>query len=158
MTVFTALSLVLLAMPLVFILLVRFYKRPLAVFHRALTNRIARRFAARLPGFAIVTNFGRKSGKLYRTPVNVFRERDRFFIALTYGQESDWVANVLTSGGCELETRGKSYPLFAPLVVHDPTRKRFPPVVRVVLGLIRANAYLELQLQEGQAVDRVSHG
>jgi hypothetical protein len=73
-------ALVILLVP---ILLVRFYKRGLAVFHRTITNRVTVRFAARLPGFAIVTNLGRKSGKLYRTPVNVFREPDGFLIALT---------------------------------------------------------------------------
>src|SRR5258708_9874623 len=40
------------------------------------------RFAARLPGFGIVTHVGRKSGRIYRTPVNVFREPDGFLIAL----------------------------------------------------------------------------
>jgi hypothetical protein len=44
----------LLAILLAPILLVRFCKRPVAAFHRAITNRIATRFAARLPGFAVL--------------------------------------------------------------------------------------------------------
>jgi hypothetical protein len=76
------------AILLALILLVRFCKKSLAAFHRAITNRIAIRFAARLPGFAIVTNVGRKSGRVYRTPVNVFRKPDGFLIALTYGRDS----------------------------------------------------------------------
>ena len=113
----------LIAILLVPILLVRFRKRQLAAFHRVVTNRIARPFAARLPGFGVVTNAGRKTGKLYRTPVNVFRQSNRFRIALTYGRESGWVRNVLASGACELETRGVSYQLRAPVIVHDPTRR-----------------------------------
>ncbi|HWO39809.1 MAG TPA: hypothetical protein VNO32_64390, partial [Candidatus Acidoferrum sp.] len=72
--VIAASAISLLAILLVPILLVRFLKRPVAAFHRAITNRIARPFASRLPGFGVVTNAGRNSGKLYRTPVNVFRE------------------------------------------------------------------------------------
>ncbi len=108
------------------ILLVRFRNRQGAAFHRAVTNRIASRFATRLPGFAIVTNVGRKSGRVYRTPVNVFRESEGFLIALTYGRDSGWVRNVLAAGGCQLETRRVRYQLSAPIIVHDSTRQRFP--------------------------------
>src|SRR6266436_9363468 len=96
---------------LVPILLVRFCKRRVAAFHRAITNRVAVRFTGRLPGFAIVTNVGRKSGRLYRTPVNVFREPDGFLVALTYGRDSGWVKNVLAAGGCQIETRRLLYQL-----------------------------------------------
>lgn len=126
------------------ILLVRFRKRQVAAFHRAMTNRIARPFAARMPGFGIVTNVGRKSGRLYRTPVNVFRQAEGFLIALTYGRDSGWVRNVLAAGGCQLETRRVAYQLSAPVIVHDPSRRRFPLVVRIVLGLIAANDLLQL--------------
>jgi len=127
------------------ILLVRFCKRQLAAFHRAVTNRIARPFAARLPGFGIVTNVGRKSGRLYRTPVNVFRAPDGFLIALTYGRESEWVRNVDAAGGCQLETRGVRYLLSSPTIVHDPTRRRFPLFVRMMLGIIGANDFMQLR-------------
>lgn len=146
MTSISKCLLLFLAIPVALILLVRFFKRPMAAFHRAVTNRIACRFAARLPGFALIRNVGRKSGKLYHTPVNVFREHDRFLIALTYGRESGWVANVVAAGTCYLETRGASYQLGYPVVVQDSSRQRFPPLVRVVLGLIDANDYLELRL------------
>src|SRR5580692_12000143 len=78
-------------------LLIRFHKRWVAAFNLAVTNRITSRFAGRLPGFGIVTHVGRKSGKVYRTPVNVFRAPEGFLIALTYGRESEWVRNVVTA-------------------------------------------------------------
>jgi deazaflavin-dependent oxidoreductase (nitroreductase family) len=142
----------LLAFLLVPILLVRFCKRSVAAFHRAITNRIARRFAGRLPGFGILTHVGRKSGKLYRTPVNVFRVPEGFLIALTYGRDSEWVKNVMAPGGCELQTRGVKYQLSAPVIVHDLTRQRFPPFVRVVLGLISANDFMRLSISPEQGV------
>ena len=131
------------------ILLVRFCKRQVAAFHRAITNRLAIRFAARLSGFAIVTNVGRSSGRVYRTPVNVFREPDGFLIALTYGRDSGWVKNVLAAGACQLETRGVQYQLIKPFIVHDRTRRRFPFLVRTILGLIDANDILQLSISHG---------
>jgi deazaflavin-dependent oxidoreductase (nitroreductase family) len=135
----------LLAILLAPILLIRFRKRWVAAFNLAVTNRITSRFAARLPGFGILTHVGRKSGRLYRTPVNVFREPDGFLIALTYGRESEWVRNVLAAGGCELETRGVRYLLSSPTIVHDPTRGRFPLLVRMMLGIIGANDFMQLR-------------
>jgi deazaflavin-dependent oxidoreductase (nitroreductase family) len=69
---------------------------------------------------------GRKSGKVYRTPVNVFRAPNGFTIALTYSSQCEWVKNVLAAGRCELKTRGHPYELSAPNVVCDPTRRRIP--------------------------------
>jgi deazaflavin-dependent oxidoreductase (nitroreductase family) len=126
------------------ILMMRFRKRWLAKFNIAVTNRITSLFAGWLPGFGILTHVGRKSGKVYRTPVNVFRAPDGFIIALTYSSQSEWVRNVLAAGGCELKTRGKKYQLSAPNVVRDPTRRRFPIPVRVVLRLVGADEYMEL--------------
>lgn len=126
------------------VLLMRFRKRSLAKINIAVTNRITGLFAGGLPGFGILTHVGRKSGKVHRTPVNVFRASSGFIIALTYSSESEWVKNVLAAGGCELRTRGKAYRLSAPKVVHDPTRQRFPIPVRVVLRLVGADEYIEL--------------
>jgi deazaflavin-dependent oxidoreductase (nitroreductase family) len=126
------------------ILLMRFRKRWLAKINIAFTNRITSLFAGWLPGFGILTYVGRKSGKVYRTPVNVFRASNGFIIALTYSSQSEWVKNVLAAGGCELKTRGKQYRLSAPHVVSDPTRRRFPIPVRLVLRIVGADEYMEL--------------
>ena len=140
----------LLAILLAPILLIRFRKRWVAAFNLAVTNRITSRFADRLPGFGILTHVGRKSGRVYRTPVNVFRAPEGFLIALTYGRESEWVKNGLAAGRCELETRGVRYQLVAPTIVRDPTRRRFPLPVRIVLRLIGANDFLQLSSSRAQ--------
>jgi deazaflavin-dependent oxidoreductase (nitroreductase family) len=124
--------------------MMRFRKRWLAKVNIAFFNRITGPFAGWLPGFGILTHVGRKSGKVYRTPVNVFRASNGFIIALTYSSQSEWVKNVLVAGGCELKTRGKKYLLSSPNVVHDPTRRRFPIPVRLVLRIVGADEYMEL--------------
>ena len=149
----TAASVILLlAILLAPILLIRFRKRRVAAFNLAVTNRITSRFADRLPGFGILTHVGRKSGKVYRTPVNIFRSPEGFLIALTYGRESEWVKNILAAGGCELETRGVRHQLFALTIVHDPTRRRFPLPVRIVLRLIGATDFMQVSTSRGQGV------
>ena len=129
------------------VLLMRFRKRWLARINIAVTNRITGLFAGWLPGFDILTHVGRKSGKVYRTPINVFRASNDFIIALTYSSQSEWVKNVLAAGGCELKTRGKKYQLSTPNVVRDPTRRRFPIPLRVVLRIVGADEYMELSIR-----------
>jgi hypothetical protein len=51
---------------------------------------------------------------------------------------------VIASGGCELETRGVRYQVSAPAIGHDPTRRRFPVFVRIVLRIIGANDFMQL--------------
>ena len=133
------------------VLLIRFCKRWVAAFNLAITNRVTSPFASRLPGFGLLTHIGRKSGRSYRTPVNVFRTPDGFMIALTYGQEAHWAQNVLAAGGCKLETRGHSYQLSAPTVVHDPSRAKFPFPVRIILRIIGATDFLRLSTAPGHA-------
>jgi deazaflavin-dependent oxidoreductase (nitroreductase family) len=129
------------------VLMMRFRKRWLAKINIVFTNRITSLFAGWLPGFGILTHMGRKSGKVYRTPVNVFRVPNGFIVALTYSSQSEWVKNVLAAGGCELKTRGKKYQLSAPKVVRDPTRRRFPFLVRIVLKVVGADEYMELSIR-----------
>ena len=125
--------------------MMRFRKRWLAI-NIAFTNRITGLFAGWLPGFGILTHVGRKSGRVYRTPINVFRASNGFIIALTYSSQSEWVKNVLAAGGCELKTRGKKYQFSSPNVVHDPTRRRFPIPVRLVLRIVGVDEYMELSI------------
>jgi deazaflavin-dependent oxidoreductase (nitroreductase family) len=141
---------IVIAIPLSGMLMMRFRKKSLARFNLAVTNRITSRFAGWLPGFGIVTHLGRKSGKVYHTPINVFRAPKGFAIALTYGRESEWVKNVLAAGGCELQTGGRHYRLSAPTIVHDPTRKQFPIPVRLVLGIVGANDFMQLSIADAK--------
>ena len=139
-------AIIIIAIAAMGVLMMRFRKRWLARINIAVTNRITSLFAGWLPGFGILTHVGRKSGKVYRTPVNVFRASNGFIIALTYSSQSEWVKNALAAGGCELNTRGKRYQLSAPNVVRDPTRKRFPFPARLILTLVGADEYMEFSI------------
>lgn len=109
-------------------------------------NKVVRRLAPRLPGFGVVLHQGRRSGRTYETPVNVFRQGDLVRIALTYGTDSDWVRNVLAAGGCRLRTRGGVLTLTAPRLEHDPSHRLMPSGVRRVLRLTNVEDFLDLTL------------
>jgi deazaflavin-dependent oxidoreductase (nitroreductase family) len=118
--------------------------RSVARFNRVVTNRISALVAGWLPGFGIVEHEGRRSGRVYRTPVNVFGTRDGYVIALTYGPDADWIKNVLAAGGCFLHVRGQRVRLTAPRIVHDADRRSAPLVVRQVLAVLDVTEFLHL--------------
>ena len=108
-------------------------------------NRLTRPLARRLPGFAILTHKGRKSGKVYTTPINVFRRADDYVVFLTYGSDVQWVKNVLASGSCSIETRGRIVALVEPELVTDPDLRPAPAPVRFIeQRLAGATQYLRL--------------
>jgi deazaflavin-dependent oxidoreductase (nitroreductase family) len=119
--------------------------RRLAKFNRVVTNRVLGPLARHLPGFAIVTHVGRRSGRTYRTPVSLFRRGDGYVIALMYGAESQWGRNVLAAGGADIETRGRRLHLVAPEKVRDPARSLVPKPVRVPLRLANVDEFMLLK-------------
>jgi hypothetical protein len=58
--------------------------RIVARLNRIGLNRLTRRIAVWTPGFGVIVHRGRKSGREFRTPVNVFPIEGGFVVALTY--------------------------------------------------------------------------
>jgi deazaflavin-dependent oxidoreductase (nitroreductase family) len=125
--------------------------RGIARFNRRGTNRLVGPLAPYLPGFGVVVHVGRKSQRVYRTPVNVFRRPGGYVVALTYGPDSDWVRNVLANGGCILETRSRTVRLSRPRLVHDDTRRAVPAFLRPMGALGHVSDFLYLD-EESAAV------
>ncbi|MEV7092710.1 nitroreductase family deazaflavin-dependent oxidoreductase [Amycolatopsis sp. NPDC051045] len=117
----------------------------LARFNRVVTNRINKHVVGWAPGFGMIVHTGRKSGKEYRTPLNVFRTDDGFVVALTYGPGTDWVKNVLAAESCTLITQRRKYRVHSPRLVHDESRKAMPVPVRQFLGLLDVHDFLLLK-------------
>lgn len=118
--------------------------RIVARFNRSGLNHVTRRIAPYLPGFGVVVHRGRKSGRQYRTPVNVFAKPGGYLFALTYGKDADWVRNVLAAGECDLLHQRRLVHLTAPTIVHDPERRQVPGAVRAVLGAIDVDDFLQM--------------
>jgi deazaflavin-dependent oxidoreductase (nitroreductase family) len=108
-------------------------------------NPFTRLFVHRLPGFAIVSHRGRKSGRIHHTPMNVFRDGDDYLFALTYSSNVQWVKNVLAAGEAELRIGDQTVRLTAPQVFVDPTRRLMPAPVRLMLGLMNVTEFLRMR-------------
>jgi deazaflavin-dependent oxidoreductase (nitroreductase family) len=135
--------------------------RSVARFNRRVTNQIIGPLAPYAPGFGVIIHTGRKSGRLYRTPVNVFRCPGGYVVALTYGPDSDWVRNVLANRGCLLETRGQIVRLKQPRLFRDEQLRSVPPPLRMIGRIIGPLAgvkdFLDLTLDDGP-VDQSATG
>src|SRR5688500_6236979 len=99
-------------------------------------NPFTRLFVHRLPGFAIISNRGRKSGEMHHTPMNVFRDGDDYLFALTYGSNVQWVKNVLAAGEADLRIGDKTIHLTNPELFVDAKPGLMPPHVRLMLGVM----------------------
>ena len=119
---------------------------PLAVgkWNKAGLNRVTRLIAPWAPGMGLIVHRGRRSGRHYETPVQVFPTDDGYVIALTYGPDADWTKNVLAAGSCELRTRGRTVQLTEPRLYQDETRQHIRPAERQMLRLLRVSDFLAL--------------
>jgi deazaflavin-dependent oxidoreductase (nitroreductase family) len=95
--------------------------RAVARFQRRFVHPVVRGLATRLPGYGLLIHVGRKSGRTYRVPLNVFATHDGgFAIVLAYGTNSDWLLNVRAAGTAELIKRRTHYRVNNPRIVSGP--------------------------------------
>jgi deazaflavin-dependent oxidoreductase (nitroreductase family) len=120
--------------------------RRVGQWNKAGLNRVTRRIAPWMPGLGVVVHRGRRTGRVYQTPVNVFAAEDGYVLALTYGPDTDWVKNVLAAGGCELRTRGRVIRLTSPRLFRDETRRGIRPLERQVLRVLHVTDFLSLKV------------
>jgi deazaflavin-dependent oxidoreductase (nitroreductase family) len=117
----------------------------MARFNKHVLNKVMIHVAGRLPYMGIVIHVGRRSGNVYRTPVNVFRTDDGFRFALTYGRDAEWVRNALSFGAVRLITRHREYELTGPRLVPDVERRHVPRSMRFILRIIRVSEFLDFR-------------
>ena len=123
--------------------------RWLARANRAGLNRVVKHAAPWAPTLGLVVHHGRRSGRRYETPIMVFRDGNKFLVALTYGGEhTEWVKNVVAADGCELRTGGRVYQMGAPRVYQDESRAGIRPVERQALRLLGVSDFLSLTITD----------
>lgn len=81
------------------------------------SRRVLKSAGKRHQSAAVVRHTGRRSGRVYRTPVWAHRVGESFFIGLPYGTDVDWLRNVRAAGGCGIEHDGVLYRVVAPVVL-----------------------------------------
>jgi hypothetical protein len=64
-------------------------------------NRVTRRIARSGHGpFLLIRHVGRRSGRVYETPVILSRVPEGFIAELTYGEGVNWYRNAVAAGSC----------------------------------------------------------
>ena len=98
------------------------------------------------PIFGVVEHRGRKSGRVYRTPVAARRRGDGFIIALAFGAHVDWYRNLVAAGGGTVRWRGDLHSVAAPERVDAATvLATFDPVQRVLLRIAGIDGYVQVR-------------
>lgn len=101
---------------------------------------------------AVLVHRGRKSGKLYRTPVEVLADdptRDELFVSPMWGRNSDWYRNVVAGGLVAVHVRGEERQVewreldeAGRRAALEAYRKAHPFYSRMVLGMLgRVNKF-----------------
>ncbi len=111
-------------------------------------GRLTRPIAGRryFPLWAVLHHRGRRSGLEYAVPVGVRMTADGYFIALPFGERTQWVHNVVAAGGCTLRWRGEGLALDHPTLVSiDEAASAFPPALRWMMRAAGAQRVLRLR-------------
>lgn len=75
-------------------------------FNKYILNHFTLLFAGSKVGpFSKLIHKGRKSGRIYKTPVVATHVDDKIIIPLSYGDQVDWLRNILAAKGCEIVYR-----------------------------------------------------
>lgn len=88
-----------------------------ANFNRRFLNPIVRPLSGRVGMWSLIEHRGRCSGTVYRTPVSTFPTPDGVAIVLAYGEDRDWVRNVVAANGGRVVMGGKTFDVTAPRIV-----------------------------------------
>ena len=124
--------------------------------NRRVTNPLMMRFAGRRV-YTVVDHIGRRSQKVYHTPVLGQPSGDCFFIPLPYGEDTDWCLNVLAAGGCRVTWSGRTYSLNHPRIIGQAAGEAvYPPVYRFLLHLSGVKTYLlsDRTMETDRVVDK----
>ena len=107
------------------------------------TNRLMRPLARVAPGFGVLRHRGRKSGVEHETPLNVFRDGDRLVVALTYGEDVDWLKNARASEESTFIIRGRPVRVEPPVDLSgEDGLEAMPPLVAAVLNIIDVTGFV----------------
>src|SRR5437868_12566102 len=70
-----------------------------------------------LPLYGVLQHRGRRSGKVFHTPVVVRPTSDGFVVPMPWGEGTDWCRNVRAAGRCVIRWKGRDYAMVEPQVI-----------------------------------------
>jgi deazaflavin-dependent oxidoreductase (nitroreductase family) len=116
-------------------------------------NPLVLRIAGRrhMPILGVVHHRGRKSGRMYATPLGVRpTPSGGFVVPLTFSDASHWYQNIRAAGSCVITYRGADHTVAEPTVVDRATAgPAYPRYERLALRLIGVNEFVLLRCSPG---------
>ncbi|ORW50665.1 nitroreductase/quinone reductase family protein [Mycolicibacterium peregrinum] len=94
------------------------FRNMVRTFNKHVLNPVMLHLAGRKHWYAsVVRHTGRRTGKLYATPVVAEKVNGGFLLPLPYGTRTDWLRNVLAAGRAGITARGETYEVTSPEIV-----------------------------------------
>jgi deazaflavin-dependent oxidoreductase (nitroreductase family) len=101
-----------------------------------------------LPLYGVISHRGRRSGKIFRTPVVMRATNDGFIVPMPWGESTDWYRNVRAAGECGIRWKGRNYTGVQPEVIDAATAKAaFGGFERVIMTRFGIHYCLRLRLR-----------
>jgi deazaflavin-dependent oxidoreductase (nitroreductase family) len=102
--------------------------------------------------YGVIEHRGRRSGKVYRTPVVVRRASEGFIVPMPWGEGTDWYRNVRAAGECVIRWKGRTYEMVQPELIASgvaspEARSSFNAIERAFSTLFGIKQYLYLRLR-----------
>ena len=116
-------------------------------------NPLVLRFAGgrHMPVLGILHHRGRKTGRLYATPLGIRpAAAGGFVMPLTFGEAAGWYRNVRAAGSAVVTWRGADHPTAGPVIVGEAAAlPAFPRYERLSLRLIGVREFVWLRPAAG---------
>jgi|SRR5437879_4477374 len=99
-----------------------------------------------MPVVGILHHLGRRSGRMYSTPLGMRPLGGAFVMPRTFGDNAAWYRNVVAAGWCTVTYLGRDYALVDPEVIDYATAApAFPRYERLQFRLVGINEYLRMR-------------
>jgi hypothetical protein len=96
------------------------------------------------PVVAVVFHRGRRTGRVYATPVAARRIVGGFVISLAFGAQVDWHRNLLAAGGT-IRWRGRDYPVSSATPIQaSEAVAAFHPIQRVLMRIAGVDGFIRV--------------
>ncbi|HEX4863995.1 MAG TPA: nitroreductase family deazaflavin-dependent oxidoreductase [Acidimicrobiales bacterium] len=108
-------------------------------------NPVVLRLAPYVPLYVVLEHRGRRSGRVFRTPLAGVQTDDGFLLPLAFGEQANWVLNLRQAGGAVVERRGRRMVVSDPEVVTwNEAKSSIPPMLRRVAPIFGVKRFLRV--------------
>ncbi|MGD8605263.1 MAG: hypothetical protein PVF49_11900 [Anaerolineales bacterium] len=120
------------------------------IFNKKILNHIMLKLSETGRGpYTAIHHIGRCSGRTYRTPVFAYYDGNAIIIPLPYGDQVDWLRNILAQGGCEMIGDKSRITAASPQLLDQAAALAVLPTMRgKIFQLFSIEQFLSLQIVE----------